>query len=294
MQTGSQHVRPLTSCDLAHVQKLLLFSDYVYQRFTAPELPLLLEHYPACGLFHDEQLESFLLLQAVNPPVAWIGGFGVSWSEHRRAFEHLDRLLAYLQPGLQARGVTQLYYSGNDLDQDWLRTPLLRRGFELHALLYAYDKFDYRVPTSGNQEITVRSVRSSDFEALCEIERLCFAPLWRYDAPAFADIAATHPYFVVAELAGQIVGYQFNTVDEGYGYLIRIAVHPAFNGQGIGARLMAEAISFFAGAHVRRIMLNTQEDNQRAHRLYEWFGFVRMPQRGFILRKELPAMNTSC
>ncbi|MBX5459115.1 MAG: GNAT family N-acetyltransferase [Thermogemmatispora sp.] len=293
MQTGSQLVRPLTSCDLAHVQKLLLFSDYVYQRFTAQELSRLLEHYPGWGLFHAEQLQSFLLSQALNPPVAWIGGFGVSWSEHRRAFDHLDRLLDYLQPSLQARGVTQLYYSGNDLEQDWLRTPLLRRGFEPHSLLYAYDKFDYRVPTHGNQEVSIRSVRNSDFEALCEIERLCFAPLWRYDAAAFADIAATHPYFVVAELEGRLVGYQFNTVDEGYGYLIRIAVHPAFSGQGIGARLMAEAISFFARAGARRIMLNTQEDNQRAHRLYEWFGFVRMPQRGFILRKELSAASTS-
>ncbi|MBX5449305.1 GNAT family N-acetyltransferase [Thermogemmatispora sp.] len=289
MQTGSQQVRPLTSCDLAHIQKLLFFSDYVYQRFTPQELPLLLEHYPACGLFRAEQLESFLLSQSLNPPVAWIGGFGVSWGEHRQAFEHLERLLDYLEPDLQARGVTQLYYSGNDQEQDWLRTPLLRRGFAPHSLLYAYDKFDYQVPTHGNQAVNVRSVHSSDLEALCEIERLCFAPLWRYDALAFADIAATHPYFVVAELEGRIVGYQFNTVDEGYGYLIRIAVHPAFSGKGIGARLMAEAISFFARARVRRIMLNTQEDNRRAHRLYEWFGFVRMPQRGFILCKELPS-----
>jgi ribosomal protein S18 acetylase RimI-like enzyme len=293
MQTGSQHVRPLTSCDLTHVQKLLLSSDYVYQRFTFQELPRLLEHYPAYGLFRAGQLESFLLSQSLNPPVAWIGGFGVNWSEHRQAFGHLDRLLDCLQPDLQARGVTQLYYSGNDLEQDWLRTPLLRRGFAPHSLLYCYDKFDYRVPTQGNQEIRVRNVRGDDLAALCDIERLCFAPLWRYDALAFADIAATHPYFVVAELGEEVVGYQFNAVDEGYGYLIRIAVHPAFSGRGIGTRLMAEAINFFAQARVRRIMLNTQEDNQRAHRLYEWFGFVRMPQRGFILHKELSLASSS-
>jgi ribosomal protein S18 acetylase RimI-like enzyme len=59
------------------------------------------------------------------------------------------------------------------------------------------------------------------------------------------------------------------------------------SGQGIGARLMSEAIDFFKKAKVLRIMLNTQDDNTHAHRLYEWFGFVRIQQVGFVLRKQL-------
>jgi RimJ/RimL family protein N-acetyltransferase len=50
---------------------------------------------------------------------------------------------------------------------------------------------------------------------------------------------------------------------------------------------MAEAVKFFAQVRVSRIMLNTQQDNIRAHRLYEWFGFVRLEQMGFVLRKDL-------
>ena len=92
---------------------------------------------------------------------------------------------------------------------------------------------------------------------------------------------------MVAELNGQVVGYQFNTIDADAGYLVRIAVHPSVNGQGIGARLMTEAIKFFANARVSRIMLNTQDNNTHAHRLYEWFGFVRIEQMGFVLRKNL-------
>jgi hypothetical protein len=34
-------------------------------------------------------------------------------------------------------------------------------------------------------------------------------------------------------------------------------------------------------------MLNSQEDNNHAHRLYEWFGFVRLEQMGFVLQKHL-------
>jgi ribosomal protein S18 acetylase RimI-like enzyme len=50
---------------------------------------------------------------------------------------------------------------------------------------------------------------------------------------------------------------------------------------------MAEAIRFFQSAHSTRIMLNTQTENTHAHRLYEWFGFIRLRQIGFILRREL-------
>jgi ribosomal protein S18 acetylase RimI-like enzyme len=50
---------------------------------------------------------------------------------------------------------------------------------------------------------------------------------------------------------------------------------------------MAEAIRFFQRQHVTRIMLNTQEDNDHAHRLYEWFDFIRLEQMGFVLRKTL-------
>ncbi len=134
-----------------------------------------------------------------------------------------------------------------------------------------------------------RSMQSNgdDMPALLEIEEACFEDLWRYDSTAFCDIAATHPYFAVAELDGQVVGYQFNTVDADAGYLVRIAVHPAVNGQGIGARLMAEAMSFFAQMRVSHIMLNTQDNNTHAHNLYEWFGFERVQQMGFVLRKYL-------
>jgi ribosomal protein S18 acetylase RimI-like enzyme len=201
-------------------------------------------------------------------------------------------LLAALYTELVDRNVLALHYSGNDAQQDWLRAVLLSLDFVPYRYLYSYDKFDYSIPSPGNQQVTVRPVdlsnsRGKDMQALLTLEELCFEDLWRYDSTAFADIRATHPYFVVAEINGQVAGYQFNAIDGDYGYLVRIAVHPAFNGQGIGVRLMAEAVKFFAQVRVSRIMLNTQQDNIRAHRLYEWFGFVRLEQMGFVLRKDL-------
>ena len=280
-------VRLLTSKDLPLVQRLLNTSEFIYQRFTLEELPMLLKHYPALGMFNGDSMSGFLLSQTMNPPSAWIGGFGVSWTASREYISILEMLLEQLAKHLIKRGVRYLYYSGNDMQNDWLRDVLLVRGFALHQLLYAYDKYDYSVPSTGNPDVKLRPVEKRDLPALLAIEEVCFEDFWRYDALSFEDIAATHPYFVVAELNSKVVGYQFNALEDEFGYLIRIAVHPSVNGQGVGVRLMSEAITFFQQAHVLRIMLNTQDDNSRAHRLYEWFGFVRIVQTGFVLRKAL-------
>ena len=199
----------------------------------------------------------------------------------------LDTLLAQLTPHLIKRGARYLYYSGNDLDNDWLRNILLARDFKLYRLLYAYDKVDFKIPSPGNQHARVRPVEAGDIPTLLAIEDACFEDFWRYDAFSFEEIMHTHPYFVVVEWQGKVVGYQFNALDDEFGYLVRIAVHPSASGKAIGVRLMSEAINFFKQANVLRIMLNTQEDNTHAHRLYEWFGFVRVPQIGFVLRKNL-------
>jgi ribosomal protein S18 acetylase RimI-like enzyme len=289
-----QQVRLLNSSDAPAVERLLRTSEYTYQRFTLSELPLLLKHYPAVGVFHDTSMYGFLLSQNINAPNAWIGGFGVSWTESENYIAILCTLLEFLSFHLMLRGVYYLHYSGNDTEDDWLLPLLLQDGFILHRRLYSYDKTDYSIPSEGNQQVNIRPVRlssqqnsASDIAALLAIEEACFEEMWRYDTTIFSDIATTHPYFVVAELNKQVVGYQFNAVDDESGYLIRIAVHPSVNRQGIGARLMAGAIRFFKEAQVTRIMLNTQEDNYLAHRLYEWFNFIRIDQMGFVLRKIL-------
>jgi len=287
MAGSSETIRALNGDDFAQVVRLLRTSEYGYQRFTLEELSSILTHYPALGVFNGPSLNSFLLSQTVHPPSAWIAGFCVSWTESKSYQRFLSALLERMTPLLIARRVRYLHYSGNDIDQDWLRDVLLGLGFLPYRQLYAYDKYDFDAPTRGNQQASVRPFEIGDIPALLAIEEACFEDLWRYDALSFHEIAATHPYFVVAELNGQVIGYQFNTVDYGSGYLVRIAVHPSVSGRGIGARLMADAIAFFQQAGVGRIMLNTQDDNARAHRLYEWFGFVRLRQRGFVLRKTL-------
>ncbi len=291
-------VRSLRRADLAQARRLLDTSEYVHYRFSPEEMAYLVDLYPSVGAFSTApgplgrvlggSLQAFLMVNEMSPPSAWIGGFGVTTTQGRRYPDYLGLLLPRLTEALRPRGVTGLYYSGADIDNDWLRAPLEASGFSRVSMLRAYDKTDYAVPTEGSQHFRVRPFRPADAEELAEMEKLCFDPLWRHDARAFIEAARMYPYFVVAEDDEGLAGYQFNVVDMKIGYLVRIATHPRAWGQGVGARLMAEAIHYFEREGAWKIVLNTEEANTRAHRLYEWFGFYLIRPRGFALGLPIP------
>lgn len=58
-------------------------------------------------------------------------------------------------------------------------------------------------------------------------------------------------------------------------YLQRLAVNPAVQGQGAGSVLCKDALAWAKRQRARRMVVNTQYDNQRALELYERHGFER-------------------
>lgn len=302
-QTGSNDkretlaTRALMPNDLGAARRILETSEFIYTRVAPDELARMLASRPAMGAFSvpagplarvtGGTLRAFLLVNALVPPCAWLGAFGVTWSEGSDFAGYLDVLLPEIERAVAARGARTLYYSGNDLPNDWLRPALEARGFHIITTLRAYDKDDYAIPSWGNTTLRVRPFARADAEGVVEVENAAFEPLWRYDAAGFVEVDDTYPYFVVAEDDQGIVGYQFNVVERQMGFLVRIAVHPRAEGRGVGTRLMAEAIYYFEKQRARRILLNTEERNVRAHRLYERFGFHTVPSRGFVLARDI-------
>lgn len=290
-------IRPLRPTDELAVRRILDTSEYIHYRFEPDELPRLLERYPAVGAFSvapgalgrvtGGTLQAFLLVNWLVPPSAWIGGFGVTWSQGAHFERYLDPLIEHLSRLAASAGARTLYYSGGDIDSDWLCDALEARKFMLTSLLRSYDKTDYTIPGEGNAQVRVRPFQPEDVAGVVAVENAAFPQHWRHDAASFLDVARVYPYFVAAEDDAGIVGYQFNTIDAITGYLVRIAVHPRVEGHGVGTRLMAEAIHYFERQHVWKIVLNTEEDNTRAHALYERFGFQRVPPRGFVLGRPM-------
>ena len=283
--------RQLAIDDAPAVQRISMGSAWTSVHFTEAELPRLLATRPCVGAFDAQQhMEAFLLTNSIVPPVGWLGGFGVHWPARAQVAALLDAQWPLWQRLMAARGTQTIYYTGHDRDNDLLHDILLARGFRLHEMLRSYDKIGTDVPAQGNQQVRVRPVDvAHDLAGLLAIEQDAFAPPWRHDAAEFTEIAAEYPFFIVAESAtGEVVGYQCSSKESEIGFLVRIAVRADQHGQGIGTRLMVEAMHYFARAQVLRVLLNAEEANARAHRLYEWFGFTLIEPRGFVLAYDIP------
>ena len=186
-------VRELTASDLPAVRRLMSTSEYLYCRFGPEELPRLLARKPGVAVLSGPTLQAFLLTNILAPPSAWLGGFGVVWSEGTRFERYLDLLLPAYIAAVRRANATSLYYTGGDLDSDWLKETLLARQFDLLTTLRSYDKEDYAIPSEGDQQVLVRPFQRADMNELLQVEEACFDQYWRYDAPSFLEIAETYP-----------------------------------------------------------------------------------------------------
>src|SRR6185437_15249232 len=132
-------LRDLHASDERGIQHILDTSEYVHFHFDLDQLSRLVERFPAVGAFSvpagplgrvsGGTLQAFLLINWLAPPSAWLGGFGVTWSQGERFEEYLDPLLEQIIRRVAAHGAQSLYYSGGDIDNDWLGDSLAKRGF---------------------------------------------------------------------------------------------------------------------------------------------------------------------
>jgi ribosomal protein S18 acetylase RimI-like enzyme len=82
---------------------------------------------------------------------------------------------------------------------------------------------------------------------------------------------------VAVSVSGDVVGYIRMKRGEGLGShageISSLAVHPDYQKQGIGRRLIEEILGVANGLSLRRLWLTVHEDNYAAIHLYEHMGF---------------------
>ena len=109
----------------------------------------------------------------------------------------------------------------------------------------------------------------------------------------FAD-ALVKKTILVAEMDDALVGYvQFGDVEipevevrPGDQGLQRLYVEKAMQGRGLGRKLMEAALQHPRLAQARRIFVQVWDENERAVRLYESFGFKKIGTTTFTVGSE--------
>lgn len=278
---GQVSVRLGRASDVSALRKLINDRKYLHIDFAVDELSSLVEKNVFMVATIDTRLIGFVYLRPYRRGSAVWDGAGVHRDFSPQVI--LKMLLSAALTELRELRITELFYIG---DAEWLLPLLPKFGFTLSKNITLYEKADFAVPTRGNSAVRVRAATAVDIPAVAALDRETFIELWQLDEQAFGQILKETYYFSVALLAGRVVGYQCCLLVKKSAHLSRLAVHPAHQGRGIGARLLSDLISHLKREHVARITVNTQQDNAKSRRLYRWFGF-RETGEVPVLRLEL-------
>ena len=143
----------------------------------------------------------------------------------------------------------------------------------------------------------IRRGTSRDWDDVLTLDRQSFDQFWHFDRDGLQDSIEATPAsrlriirrFDLAEPpdtnertddksnednSNQIIGYALAGHSGRTGYLQRLAVHPAYRQQGIGALLVTDALTWIRRRGARIAWVNTQKTNNNALQLYKKVGFT--------------------
>ncbi len=122
--------------------------------------------------------------------------------------------------------------------------------------------------------LLIRRMRLEDVPAVHEIDMLSFSLPWPERSFRFEVTENPVSRGWVVEAGGRVIAMLvlWLVVDEAH--IATIATHPDFRRQGIGEKLMIEALLAAREEGARRAFLEVRASNAAAQALYEKYGFV--------------------
>ena len=125
------------------------------------------------------------------------------------------------------------------------------------------------------QNILIRSMQTNDVQAVTQIEQQVQTHPWT--AQQFLESVESYQSTVI-EQQNQILGFCIlqPVLDEAN--LLLMAIHPEFQGKGLGYQLLEKSIELLKN-HPVQIFLEVRESNLGAIKLYEKSGFHQIDLR---------------
>lgn len=141
------------------------------------------------------------------------------------------------------------------------------------------------VPGSGEEDLKIIRYRKRYLDEVLSLDATAFDDFWRLDAHTVEAVATScyHNTFLLARRGEETLGYAIGGANGRFGYLQRLGVHAGHQGEGIGEALACHMLTTLRSMGAISVMVNTQEDNAAALRLYRKLGFDTMPDLRFIM-----------
>lgn len=270
--------------DKSRIVRLLNDARHAFAAFGLEDLPNLLARGNCMVAGNDEKLWGFVCVSLNGSGWAFLRGAAIvnGW----RTDDALDAVLEPLQGRLWERGATHMAAYGTAL---WLVPALQRAGFERTEWIVSLQRHPRPLVMEDVPDIRVRPVVAHDLGALGALDKAAFTAPFQLESGELIELLVTSGHFAVAEAVGfdGLAGYVAADVLGDEGHIMRLAVHPALHGRGIGRTLLNGALAHCQQGGARTVSINTQDSNQASLRLYEGFGFRRVGRRVPLLVREL-------
>lgn len=198
-----------------------------------------------------------------------------------------DGLAAVLEPlirQLREGEISRLAAYGTAL---WIVPALIRAGFQRVEWIVTLERHPRPLPGPMESPARTRPIGAYDLNRLIDLDEAVFHAPYQLASGELIELMVTSGHFMIAELEGSLVGYVCADVLGDEGQIMRLAVHPAAQRQGIGRKLLNNALAYLDENGARYAIVNTQESNQASLNLYEGFGFRRVGRRVPLLVRDL-------
>ncbi|GAB5493316.1 MAG: hypothetical protein Phog2KO_35310 [Phototrophicaceae bacterium] len=157
----------------------------------------------------------------------------------------------------------------------WIENYLPALGFHYHEDVITMHRAPQDLPLEPQSNVSLKSGYLEDLGSIIEVDHAAFSPPWQMNS---TDIRLSQRQAASCKLAvldNQVIGYEVATRHHTSGHLARLAVHPNFQGQGVGQVMLHSLLARFIKRGVNGMTVNTQISNMPSRRLYERYGFIR-------------------
>ncbi len=152
-------------------------------------------------------------------------------------------------------------------------------------------------------DVQLRPMTTADLPGVLELEQALFGEeAWsRQMLTGELSQQPASRYYLVAEDSGAVAGYAGLLAAGHQADVLTIAVAAGRWGQGIGSLLLGALFEEAARRGCTEVFLEVRADNDRAQRLYQWWGFAEIGVRkgyyqpsgtdAIVMRRDLSAVG---
>lgn len=269
-KVNQQTIRTATQQDHKALANLLHFGTFVHRHLDWRQPLDWIGHNPFIVYEMDDEIKAAMACPPDPPNVAWVRLFAV---EPGVSKEYAWRLL-WDQARMELSGrLGSLHVAAIPLSS-WFTQLLVSSDFErTNTVIVLAWRGKEPAPGKEMDAVTVRPMVLDDLAWVEEIDTAAFGGVWQNSQPCLEVAFSQSTIATVAEMDGNLVGYQISTSSPMGGHLARLAVIPEVQGLGIGYNLVRDVLSQFDRRGIHRATVNTQKDNFISLSLYKKAGF---------------------